>query len=225
MSFEMLPLDVDSDDSVNSCVKTVTTKAGRLDVLINNAGFVLTGGLEETSVEEAKSQFETNFFGAVRMVKAVLPIMRKQHSGQIINISSIAATFPVPFEGYYAAAKAALLSYSESLRHEVKSLGVKVSVVEPGFFKTNLALTRHQAESLIQDYDGMRSRAVKVLEEDVEKGGDPKRVADIVLRIIESRSPRLEYLAGKSGRYRTLKHILPQSMMESAIRRRWKLDE
>jgi len=166
---EMVQLDIDSDESVSRCVNTVQEKAGHVDVLVNNAGYVLTGGIEETSIEEAKAQFETNFFGAVRMTKAVLPTMRKRGSGQIVNISSLVAVLPVPFEGYYAAAKAALLAYSEALRHEVKSLGVKVSVVEPGFFRTNLAQTRRAAKETIGDYDGMRTRAVGALEDAFKK--------------------------------------------------------
>jgi short-subunit dehydrogenase len=150
-----LALDVDSDTSVKSCVETLLGREGRIDVLVNNAGAALTGGAEETTIEEAKAHFETNFFGAVRMTKAVLPTMRKQKSGKIINISSIAAKIPVPFEGYYAAAKAALLAYSESLRQEVKSLNVHVSVIEPGFFKTNLTNQRKVAAEKIHDYDGM----------------------------------------------------------------------
>ena len=224
LGYEMIRLDVDSDESVNECVKAVLDKTRRLDVLVNNAGFVLSGGIEETSVEEAKGQFETNFFGVVRMVKACLPVMRRQGSGQIINISSIAAWIPIPFEGYYAAAKAALLAYSQALRHEVKSFGVKVSVVEPGFFRTKLGETRHTSEERITDYDQMRDRAVKALEEDIEKGGDPRTVAEKILRIVESRSPRLEYLVGKSGRYRAMKLVLPESSFESGVRRRYKLD-
>jgi NAD(P)-dependent dehydrogenase (short-subunit alcohol dehydrogenase family) len=221
---EMLQLDVDSDDSVRDSVNAVMDKTGRLDILVNNAGFVLTGGIEETSVSEAKAQFETNFFGAARMVNAVLPVMRKQGSGQIINVSSILAWLPIPFEGYYSAAKAALLAYSEALRYEVKNFGVKVSVVEPGFFNTNLVSARHKPSLAIGDYDEMRTKAVKVFDEETEKGGDPKRLAETVLRIIESKSPQFEYLVGKSGRYRTLKHVLPQSVMENALRKRWKLD-
>ena len=223
-SVEMVQLDVDSDASVSETVDSVVAKTGGLDVLVNNAGFVLTGGIEETSVDEAKAQFETNFFGAMRMVKAVLPIMRKQGAGQIINLSSIAAWLPLPFEGYYAAAKAALLAYSDALRHEVKSLGVRVSVVEPGYFRTNLSRTRHTAGALIGDYDELRTRAVNAFEDDISKGGDPKRVAETILHIIESRSPRFEHLVGRAGRYRALKQILPSSMFDSAVRRHWKLD-
>src|SRR6059036_3104191 len=162
----MIALDVDSDDSVQNVVKDLLDEAGRLDVLVNNAGYVLTGGAEETSIAEAKAQLETDFFGPVRMAKAVLPTMRKQGSGQIINISSMAAILPVPFEGYYAAAKAALLAWSEALRHEVKRFGIKVSVIEPGFFKTNLGNTRKIARYTIRDYDELRERVLSTLDDD-----------------------------------------------------------
>jgi NAD(P)-dependent dehydrogenase (short-subunit alcohol dehydrogenase family) len=221
----MLALDVDSDESVNNGVKELLDEAGRLDVLVNNAGYVLTGGVEETSIAEAKAQLETDFFGPVRMAKAVLPTMRKQGSGQIINVSSLAAVLPVPFEGYYAAAKAALLAWSEALRHEVKSLGIKVSVIEPGFFKTNLGNTRKITKSRIRDYDELRQRATAALDNDFENGADPKIVGETVLRIIKSRNPKLEYAVGREKRYKTLRHIMPQSIIENGVRRHWKLDK
>jgi NAD(P)-dependent dehydrogenase (short-subunit alcohol dehydrogenase family) len=220
----MFALDVDSDASVENGVKEVLDEAGHLDVLVNNAGYVLTGGAEETSIAEAKAQFETDFFGHVRMTKAVLPTMRKQGSGHIINISSIAAVLPVPFEGYYAAAKAALLAWSEALRHEVKSFGIRISVIEPGFFKTNLGNTRKVARETIRDYDELRRRATNALDEDFQNGADPKIVAETVLRIVRSNNPRLEYPVGREKWYKTLKHIMPQSFIESGVRRHWKLD-
>ena len=191
---------------------------------MNNAGYVLTGGAEETSILEAKAQFETDFFGPVRMTKAVMPTMRKQGSGQIINLSSLAAILPVPFEGYYAGAKAALLAWSEALRHEVKRFGIKVSVIEPGFFKTNLGNTRKIARYTIRDYDELRQRATSTLDHDFENGADPKIVGETVLRIIASKNPKLEYAVGKEKRYKTLKHLMPQSVIESGVRRHWKLD-
>ncbi len=199
-------------------------KAGAVDVLVNNAGYVLTGGLEETSVEEAKAHFETNFFGAVRMVKAVLPSMRQRRSGQIINIGSVAGTIPVPFEGFYAAAKAALLAYSEALRHEVKSFNIKVSIVEPGFFRTNIGNARKIAAGSIEDYGETRKRAVSRLEQHIEEGGNPRIVAETILGIIESPSPRLRYAVGREKRYLFLKKITPASRFESSVRRHWRLD-
>jgi short-subunit dehydrogenase len=220
----MIALDVDSDNSVQIGVKELLDETGRLDVLVNNAGYVLTGGAEETSIAEAKAQLETDFFGPVRMAKAVLPAMRKQGSGQIINISSLAAVLPVPFEGYYAASKAALLAWSEALRHEVKSLGIKVSVIEPGFFKTNLGNRREIAKYTIRDYDELRQRATAALDNDFENGADPKIVAETVLQIITSKNPKLEYAVGREKRYKTLKHLMPQSIIENGVRRHWKLD-
>jgi short-subunit dehydrogenase len=127
----MVALDVRSDESVRACVEQVVAKAGRLDVLVNNAGYSLTGAAEETSVEEAKAQLETNFFGAVRMVNAVLPGMRKAEAGKIINISSLAGSTAIPYSGFYSASKFALEGYSESLWYEVRPFGISVSLVEP----------------------------------------------------------------------------------------------
>ncbi|HEV2119920.1 MAG TPA: SDR family NAD(P)-dependent oxidoreductase [Candidatus Bathyarchaeia archaeon] len=221
----MIALDLDSDDSVKNGVKELLDETERLDVLVNNAGYVLTGGAEETSIAEAKAQFETDFFGHVRVTKALLPTMRKQGSGQIINISSLAAILPVPFEGYYAAAKAALLAWSEALRHEVKTFGIGVSVIEPGFFKTNLGNTRRNAKYTIRDYDELRQRATTTLDSDFENGEDPKIVAETVLKIVQSGNPKLEFAVGREKRYKTLKRILPQSIIENGVRRHWKLDK
>src|SRR5574341_1645225 len=124
---EVLPLEVRSDDSVQACVNAVLTKAGRLDILINNAGYEVASALEETSIAEAKSQFETNLFGVMRMVKAVLPLMRQQHGGQIINIGSIVGLVPVPFLGAYSARKFAVEGYTEILRHEVRPFNIRRS--------------------------------------------------------------------------------------------------
>src|SRR2546422_6503660 len=131
--FTMVGLDVRSDDSVRGCVDQVLSQAGRLDVLVNNAGYTLMGAAEETSVAEAKAQFETNFFGVVRMVNAVLPGMRAAGAGKIINISSLAGNTAIPFSAFYSATKFALEGYSESLWYEVSPFGISVSLVEPGF--------------------------------------------------------------------------------------------
>lgn len=221
---EMLQLDISSDRSVRECVSNLLQKTTRIDILVNNAGQVLVGGLEETSVDEARAHFDSNFFGAVRMVNAVLPGMRQRRSGQIINVASLAGTFPVPFEGYYGSAKAALIAYSEVLRQELKSFGVKVSVIEPGFFKTNLINTRTAAAKPISDYDEVRSRAQAALKESLINGGDPSVVASTIVKVIESPLPRLHYAVGKERQYLLLKRILPNSILESQTRKHWRLD-
>jgi NAD(P)-dependent dehydrogenase (short-subunit alcohol dehydrogenase family) len=222
--FELLPLDVQSDSSVLECVSEVIAKAGRVDILVNNAGNVLTGAIEETSIDEAKAHFETNFFGAARMVNAVLPDMRKRKNGVIVNISSMAINFPVPFEGYYAAAKAALLAYSDALRQEVRNFNIKVSVVEPGFFRTNLQNARMRTAKSIEDYGAMETRVLSRLKESLEAGGDPRTVAETIERIVETPSPGFRYAVGKEKQYLTAKRILPDSIIESFSRRHWGLD-
>jgi NAD(P)-dependent dehydrogenase (short-subunit alcohol dehydrogenase family) len=221
---EMLELEITSDASTRNCVTELLQRTGRIDVLVNNAGHAIIGGLEETSIEEAKSHLDSNFFGAVRMVNAVLPEMRKQRSGEIVNIASLAGTFPVPFEGYYSIAKAALIAYSDVLRQEVKSLGIKVSVVEPGFYRTQLGSSGRRAANRISDYDDMRKRAHRVLKESFDNGGDPQEVAETILKIVEDPSPRLHYVVGKERRYASLGRIVPASMVESQLRKHWRLD-
>src|SRR5690606_21839264 len=137
--------------------------AGRIDALINNAGYELGGALEEATLEEAQRQFETNFFGAVRMIRAVLPAMRRQGGGRIVNVSSLAGLAPVPFLGLYSASKFALEGYSEALRHEVAPFNVKVSLIEPGFLATALAHNRQQPAARIRDYDPWRERVLAAL--------------------------------------------------------------
>jgi len=220
----MLRLDVNSDESVDACVGALIQRMGRLDILINNAGYVLSGAIEETSIHEAKSQFETNFFGVVRMVKAVLPIMRKQGFGQIINISSIAGLIAEPFAGFYSASKFALEGYTENLRYEVKRFNIKVSLVEPGFFKTNIANASINSAESIDDYREMCQRARSISREHIQNGLDPEIVADTILRIIESKSPRLRYKVGKEKWGARIKGIIPESIFESEMRRYWKLD-
>src|SRR5215212_8029645 len=135
-SFEMLPLDVTSDESVEAAVREVIRLEGRIDLLVNNAGFgVASGGAEESSIEQARSIFETNFFGLVRMTRAVVPHMRRQRSGRIINIGSVVGLLPMPYGALYAATKHAVEGYSESLDHEVRTRGIRVSVIEPAYTK------------------------------------------------------------------------------------------
>jgi len=223
-TYTMLTLDVDSDSSTKDCVSFLLEKEKRIDVLINCAGSAMTGGAEETSIEEIKSHFETNFFGTVRMVDQVLPSMRRQKNGRIVNLGSIASEFPVPFEGFYAAGKAALYAYTEALRHEVRQFQIKVSIIQPGFFRTNLGNSRTKSRHAIDDYREARERAVHKLEEYFQQGGDPLVVAKTIKKVIESDSPNLRYLVGSEKRYVTLKKILPSSMLENQLRKRWRLD-
>src|SRR6266540_56603 len=189
----MVALDVRSDDSVRACVDRVLTQAGGIDVLVNNAGYSLMGAAEETSVTEAKAQLETNFFGVVRMVNAVLPAMRKAHKGKVINIGSLAGITAIPFGAFYTASKFAIEGYTEALWHELRPLGINVSVIEPGFVHTKIGEGTQIAAVSLGAYDSVRKRATAALTRHVAAGISPDAVATTVLRAIKSRSPSLRY--------------------------------
>jgi NAD(P)-dependent dehydrogenase (short-subunit alcohol dehydrogenase family) len=222
---EVLPLDVTSEASVEALLNAVLKTAGRVDILINNAGFVLGGALEETQLEEAKTQFETNFFGAVRMIQAVLPIMRKQRSGHIINVSSVVGLAPLPFLGYYSASKFALEGYTEALRQEVKPFNIQVSMVEPGFIKTNISSNQQETRQRISEYDPWREPTLEAVRQYIKKAPEPTLVARSVLHVIESNSPRLRYKVGKDAALLLgLRRFLPESLYERVVRRHFHLD-
>jgi NAD(P)-dependent dehydrogenase (short-subunit alcohol dehydrogenase family) len=223
---EMLPLNVRADDSVQSCVDMVSNRAGRLDVLINNAGQELAGALEEVSAEEAAGQFETNFFGVVRMVNAVLPLMRHQKRGHIVNVSSLSGLSPIPFLGFYSASKFALEGYTEALRHEVKPFNIRVSLAEAGFLKTPMMNNRQLAAKRMTAYDPWRKRALDAIRANEEKGPGPELVAEALLEIIASKTPRLRYLIGGQARsVARLRRFLPAAMYEQGVRRTFWLDK
>jgi NAD(P)-dependent dehydrogenase (short-subunit alcohol dehydrogenase family) len=223
---EILPLDVRSDDSVGACVKAVIGRAGQLDVLVNNAGYELAGALEELSMEEAKAQFETNFFGVFRMVKAVLPIMRQQKRGQIVNVSSLSGISPIPFMGIYSASKFALEGYTEALRHELKPFGIHVSQIEPGFLKTGITERRQVAAEAIKDYAPWRQRAFNAIRGHEEKGPGPELVAQTVLKILSSKTPGLRYVTGQQGKLVAgLRWVLPAGAFEQGVRSTFALDK
>ncbi|MGA2664926.1 MAG: SDR family NAD(P)-dependent oxidoreductase [Nitrososphaerales archaeon] len=224
--FRMLALDVTSDESVSACVRSVLDGAGRIDLLVNNAGFVMSGAIEETSVEEAKAQFETNFFGVMRVTREVLPAMRERRSGRIVMMGSVGGLLPSPFEGVYVATKHALEGYAETLRLEVAGFGVKVSIIEPGFFKTGLFKSETPVRARIPDYDAPRKNASTVREgEHRAKALDPRLVADLVLRVANSSSPRLRYTIGRERGAIRLKKVIPEGIYESFTRKHWKLDD
>jgi len=222
---EMLPLDVRSDDSVKTCVEAVFTRGGHLDVLINNAGYEVAGALEELSSEEARAQFETNFFGVVRMIKAVLPFMRQQRHGHIINVSSLSGLSAIPFLGIYSASKFALEGYTEALRHEVKPFNIDVSLTEAAFLKTPMTHNRKVGTHRITEYDPWRERAINAIRAYEEKGPGPELVSKTLLDIVSSTGPRLRYPIGQQAKSTTwLRRFLPARMYEQGVRRTFSLD-
>src|ERR1700758_263872 len=221
---ELISLDVCDDDSVRSCVRSVVDRAGRIDALVNNAGYTLIGSLEETTVEEAKQLFETNFFGVLRMTQAVLPFMRGQRSGRIANIGSVVGFVPAPYQGIYCASKHALEGYSESLDYEVRQFGIRVSVIEPGFMRTNMALNSRLAGHLLPSYETERSHVADAVRANIANGNDPRKVASVVLEALTSRSPRQVYLAGRDARMVSLaRKFAPSGMFDKGLRRQFGL--
>ena len=222
---DMLQLDVRSDESVAACLGSVLRKAGRLDVLVNNAGYIVAGAAEETPIEAVRAEFETNLFGAHRMVLAALPAMRKQRSGKIINISSVAGFASGPFLGFYSASKFAIEGYSEALRAEVRPFNIHVSLIEVGFSRTNIARNAQMPSRPISDYETCRERAFGCMLRRVEHGADPRLVAERVLRIVESKAPCLRHRVGWEAIGIALgRWIARDSVFERVVRKYFELD-
>lgn len=221
---ELVRLDVRDADSVHSCVQNVLDKAGRIDAVINNAGYTLVGALEETGIEEAKQLFDTNFFGVLRMNQSVLPILRTQRYGRIVNIGSAVGFLPAPYQGIYAASKHAIEGYSESLDHEVRQFGVRVSVVEPGFTRTSIDKNAQIASRLLTPYTRDREHVMKAIHENNAAGRDPEDVASVVLEALTSRSPRLVYLVGGDVRLVSrLRKFAPSALFDRGLRKQFGL--
>jgi len=211
--WSLVPLDVCSDESVESCVRTVLEKAGRIDALVNNAGYGLDGALEEATLRQAMAQFETNYFGAFRMIKAVLPSMRDQPRADIINISAGNASIRLPFMGHYTATKCALEALSEVLRREVRPFGINVSFIEPGFFRSSIMETVQLGDDRVEGYEPWRTRWIDTYRDSVRNGPDPIPVARCVLRILNSSRPRLFYGVGSGVGLTTWAHrLLPEDL-------------
>ena len=223
--FPMLALDVRSDDSVRVALQEIRSRAGRLDVLVNNAGVRFLGAAEETSVDEAKAVFETNFFGAHRVTAAALPLLRDAGGGRIVNITSLSGLNALPFGSMYSASKWALEAYSESLRHEVKQLGIHVSIVEPGAIHSEMREAPRRPKDNLLAYEGARQRALGVIVGGDQAGIDPARVADCVVHVVRARSPKLRYRVGPDATWLPRLKLLPWSWYESGIRWRYRLDE
>ncbi len=225
-SFEMLPLDVTSDESVEAAVKEVMRLEGRIDLLVNNAGFgVAPAGAEESSIEQARAIFDTNFFGIVRMTRAVVPHMRRQGSGRIINIGSVLGFLPMPYGALYAATKHAVEGYSESLDHELRTRGIRVSVIEPAYTKTRFDANILEPDAKLDEYREVRAALGEVLKEVMARADEPGVVAEIVLKAASVASPKLRYTAGGlANRLRWLRRFAPARLVDAGIRKDLRLE-
>jgi NAD(P)-dependent dehydrogenase (short-subunit alcohol dehydrogenase family) len=225
-AFPLLPLDVRNTDSVNAAVAKVIALSGRLDVVINNAGVGITGPLEEIPSQEIKNNFETNLFGPIEVMKAVLPQMRNQKSGLIINITSIAGYMGLPYRSVYSASKGALELITEALRMEVKSYGIEITNIAPGDFATNIAAGRYHAPVIKGSaYETSYGATLKEMDNHVDGGSNPNEMAESVFRIIQNPNPKIHYKVGAFMQKFSivLKRVLSDKMYEKMLMNHYKL--
>lgn len=216
-NIEHIQADVTDEDSVTKAMQTVFEKEGKIDILVNNAGFGIAGSIENTSLQDAKKQFDVNFFGTVLCLQKVLPYMRKQGTGRIINISSMAAPLAIPFQAFYSASKAAVNSLTLSLANEVKPFGITVCAVMPGDVKTGFTAAREK-QTNDPVYGEVLSRSLAVMEKDEQNGMPPTAIADAVYKAACAKSPKP--LATKGMKYHAfavLSKILPTGLVNRIV--------
>ena len=225
-SFDMLVLDVTSDESVTAAVKEVLRREGRIDLLVNNAGLgIAPAAAEESSIEQAQAIFDTNFFGTVRMIRAVLPHMRQRGSGRIIHISSVLGFVPMPYMALYSATKHALEAYSESLDHELRTQGIRVSLVEPAYIKSAFDANQLQPDQALDEYRDLRAGLDQRVKQALEGADGPDVVAATVVQVALAATPKVRYTSGAlAGRLRFLRRFAPATLVEAGVRKDLRLD-
>lgn len=226
-SFALIRMDVDVDSSVQRGVEWVLDREGRLDVVVNNAGFGIAGAIEDTSIEEARSQLETNFWGVLRVCRATLPIMREQRAGYIVNVSSMAGRVGAPFQGLYSASKFALEGLTEALRLEVRPFGIQVVLIEPGDFVTSFPARRRRTVRSLENiaYRERCETTLGIMQADERGGADPVQVGHLLEKIIQNPAPRLRYTVGP--RFQrialALKNVVPAWLFEWGLAKYYRL--
>jgi short-subunit dehydrogenase len=226
VSFSLLKLDVTDPSSIEAAIIEIMHSEGKIDVLVNNAGIGITGPIEETPSEEIRNAFETNFYGPLEVIKAILPRMRKQHSGHIINITSIAGYMGLPYRGIYSATKGALEIITEAYRMETKQFGIHMTNVAPGDFATNIAAGRYHTPVLENSpYKNAYEATLTMMNKHVDAGSDPRQMAIAVRKIIETSHPKIHYKVGAFLQKFSvvLKRILPDKMYERMLMNHYKL--
>ncbi|MDX8454637.1 oxidoreductase [Mesorhizobium sp. VK9D] len=216
----MLTCDVSGDASVSKLVDEVLAEAGRIDLLVNNAGIGLLGGAEESSTAQAQALFDVNVFGVIRMTNAVLPTMRRQRNGRIVNLSSVLGLIPAPYSALYSSTKHAIEGYSESLDHELRSFGIRVVLVEPAYTRTSFEENLARPDRLLDVYDAARAGMDAVLRKAIEQGDAPEVVARTVLQAATASVPKRRYAAGKRARQISfLRRFVPESAFDKSLRK------
>ncbi len=225
-SFSMIRLDLNDVKTIEDVVKTILEKEGRIDILINNAGTGITGSIEDTPTVEMRKAFDTNFFGTIDVIKTVLPQMRKQGSGLIINLTSIAGYMGLPFRGVYSSSKSALERVTESIRMEVKKFGIIITNIAPGDFITNIAANRYHTPVFKDSpYKEVYQKNLDLMNAHVNTGGDPIQIAKKVYKIINKTDPKIHYKVGSFIEELSivLKQVLPNKLYEYMIMKYYKM--
>ena len=199
LPLKVIELDVDNDDSVQNAVETIIEEKQRIDVLVNNAGWGIWGTAEDVSIEEFRAQFETNFFSVVRMIQKVAPIMRKQGTGDIVNISSIAGRIGFPVSTAYISSKFAIEGLSESLRYELGPFGIDVIIIEPGVIKTNFFDSMKTAKKADDAYKEITEKVISGVKMMAEMGTPPKEVANVIIKSLKEEKPLPRYVVGNDA--------------------------
>ena len=222
----MMICDVTDDASVNSFVETVHSKTGRIDILVNNAGLGLIGGAEESSAAQAQAMFDVNVFGVIRMTNAVLPIMRKQRNGRIINISSVLGFIPAPFSALYSSTKHALEGYTESLDHELRAYAIRAILIEPAYTKTAFDQNGVLPDRPIPTYEIARQRVATVIGEAMKTADDPRLVADVIVKAATATKPKNRYTVGKlASQLSLLRRFVPAFAFDKSLRKQLGLEQ
>lgn len=217
LPFKLLVLDIADDNSIESFGKQLFSQISKLDVLINNAGYLVTGLAEETSIEIGRQQFETNFWGTVKLTNELLPYFRRQKQGKIITVGSLLGLVSLPNVAYYAASKHALEGYFKSLRLELNQFNIQVSMVEPSNFKTNISNSATSATGDIKDYDVFREKISAYSKTQFENAPDPEPVMHTVLKIVNEKTPKYSYPVGKGSSMILTLQRFAYSILESSI--------
>ena len=223
--YSMLAMDVTDDTSVQRAVSELLHHEKRIDLLVNNAGVGVTGAAEESSIEQVQMLFDINVHGVIRVTNAVLPAMRAQQAGRILNIGSALGFIPAPFSAYYSATKHALEGYSEALDHEVRGLGIRVTLIEPGATQTSFEANTIKADRPLQTYDDMRQRYFRAYEKAMKEADSPESVAETIILAAQDRNPKLRYPSGKSAKQGAFaRRFIPRSFFDKVLHTQFGLD-
>ncbi|KQO83546.1 oxidoreductase [Rhizobium sp. Leaf262] len=220
----MIACDVTSDASVAAAASLALAELGQIDLLVNNAGYAISGAAEESSIEQVHALFDTNFLGVVRVTNAVLPIMRQQGFGRILNIGSVVGLIPGPFGAYYTASKHAIEGYSESLDHEVRLFGIRVAVIEPWATKTSIEANSPRGDRPVAAYGQTFARYQAAFNAAMAAGDTADDVAATILTAAQARTPRLRYPSGKAARQTSFaRRFLPRALFDRILRQQFNI--